>query len=451
MSTITLLLFITLSGTGLFLFAAAITSFSEKEVRAGTLILLSVIILFAASLINFLIFKNTTIDSGIFIGILIIVLLLFLPINGRKHQPQYSAKRYNEEDAVLSRRLLQPGSEAYNSYYKRHPEKKEPDDKARKNAGLLAEGSKYYDPATFSASEAGFIITDHLHSLESIPIKEKKTILDPEESCRFIEKWLKQNGAHSVGFTLLEDHHLYSHKGRGERNGEEIKKNFRHAIAITVEMDHQMMQYAPLGPTVMESSQEYLNSGILATKLTLFIKQLGYEAKAHIDGNYDLICPLVAVDAGLGVIGRMGLLMTPKLGPRVRIAIVTTNLPLKYKQKKNDYTVIDFCNRCKKCADVCPSAAIPKDNMKLIDGAKRWQINSERCYNYWTFSGSDCGKCMISCPYSHPNNWFHQFIRWSTKNNLFFRRMAVKLDDLFYGRTPKNHKLSGWLNLKNRK
>ena len=45
------------------------------------------------------------------------------------------------------------------------------------------------------------------------------------------------------------------------------------------------------------------------------IRRLGYPARAHIDGNYRVIAPLVARDAGLGEIGRMGLLMTPRSRP----------------------------------------------------------------------------------------------------------------------------------------
>ena len=80
---------------------------------------------------------------------------------------------------------------------------------------------------------------------------------------------------------------------------------------------------------------------------------MGYDARPHIDGNYQLICPLVARDAGLGEIGRMGLLMTESHGPRVRIAVVTTDmelLPDKYVKK---HSVIDFCQMCKKCAERC--------------------------------------------------------------------------------------------------
>ena len=63
----------------------------------------------------------------------------------------------------------------------------------------------------------------------------------------------------------------------------------------------------------------------MATSSGLSIRADGAgTARAHIDGNYQVIAPLVARDAGLGTIGRMGLLMTPELGPRVRLAVVTT-------------------------------------------------------------------------------------------------------------------------------
>ena len=83
-------------------------------------------------------------------------------------------------------------------------------------------------------------------------------------------------------------------------------------------MDKEMVDTAPLGPTAMESAQQYVDSGIVALQLAQFIRRLGYSARAHIDGNYRVVCPLVARDAGLGELGRMGLLMTPDLGPRVQ-------------------------------------------------------------------------------------------------------------------------------------
>jgi len=351
-------------------------------------------------------------------------LILFLPIKGAQTFDIIPpVKRFHEADAVLSRRLLKPGSEAYADYYSRHPEHKQADDQSRKAPGLLSGLASHYDSGTFAAAKANFEIVESLYS-ERGGINPTRKSIQPEKVTLFISEWLKKTGAHSIGFTRLEEYHLYSHKGRGNRAGEPIKKIYEHAIAITVEMDHTMLRSAPAGSSVMESSEQYLRSGVLAMKTAAYIRELGYGATAHIDGNYEVICPLVAMDAGLGVVGRMGLLMTPKLGPRVRISVVTTNMPVSYSISKPDLTTLHFCHHCKKCARVCPAAAIPEGPRMAIDGIKRWKINSEKCYHFWVLSGTDCGRCMAACPFSHHHNLFHRFIRWAIKNNLVFRRLG---------------------------
>ena len=383
-------------------------------------------------------------------------LILFLPIKGaRAFKHQSPSKRFHEADAVLSRRLLNPGTEAYDAYYNRHPDSREWDDRSRRAPGLLSDDSRYFHPGTFAASKANFEIIDFLGSLThgipgttpDDPLGTHKVKINPKKVSRFITRWLEQTGAHSVGVTPLMDYHLYSHKGRGTRSGDPIEQIHRNAIAITVEMDHRMMQSAPAGTAVMESSEQYLRSGVLALKVASYIRELGYEATAHIDGNYEVICPLVAVDAGLGVIGRMGLLMTPDLGPRVRISVVTTSMPLAYSKSNPDRTTLHFCHNCTKCAHFCPAAAISHESREQVDGIDRWQINSERCYHYWTLSGTDCGRCITACPFSHPDDWFHRFIRWGIKNNLVFRSLAIKLDNVFYGRKPPMRPLPEWADI----
>ncbi len=380
-------------------------------------------------------------------------LILFIPIKGaRSFTYEPPSGRYREADAVLSRRLLKPGTEAYEAYYTQHPEYKQVDAKSRRSPGLLSNKSRYYDPGTFSAARANFEIIESLYpEVRTKPDKDKvnpeRISVNPEKISRFISHWLMKTGAHSVGFTRLENYHLYSHKGRGPKTGEPIEKIHEYAVAITVEMDHRQMRSAPEGSSMMESSEQYLRSGVLAMKAAAYIRELGYEATAHIDGNYEVICPLVAVDAGLGVIGRMGLLMTPKLGPRVRLSVITTNIPLSISSSTPDRTAVHFCFHCKKCASICPAAAIPDGDRTLVEGDERWKIDSEKCYHFWTLSGTDCGRCMAGCPYSRPDNRFHHFIRWAIKNNLVFRRLAIKLDDIFYGRKPSIRPLPEWTDI----
>jgi ferredoxin len=174
---------------------------------------------------------------------------------------------------------------------------------------------------------------------------------------------------------------------------------------------------------------------------------MGYAARAHIDGNYRVIAPLVARDAGLGEIGRIGLLMTPNQGPRVRLGVVTTDAGLISDERRPDASVIDFCQVCMKCAENCPSHSISFGNRQEIDGALRWRINSETCFHYWNVIGTDCGRCMAVCPYSHPDSPVHNLVRWIAARSGAFRRTAVWMDDFFYGKKPQRRLPPEWARL----
>jgi ferredoxin len=376
------------------------------------------------------------------------VLLLVVP-TGRRRSPGHEAPdaKIDERDIMFSRRLLEPGTERFDEYYARRPENKDPDDRFRTRPGLLKKGSNAYDPITFNAANANFKTVKQFHPIVDGEPVTKRTECDVAGITKFLKTWAQKLGAVSVGVTGLRDHHLYSHVGRGPDFGKPVELPHRFAIAFTVEMSKEMIYSAPLGPTVMESAQQYLAAGTIAIQMADFIRRLGYPARAHIDGNYCVVCPLVARDAGLGEIGRMGLLMTPELGPRVRVAVVTTDLPLVEEDRRYDSTVFDFCRICKKCADVCPPRAISFEEPAEIDGVARWQINQEQCYTFWCTVGTDCARCVRACPYSHPDNVLHNVVRAGVRNSALFRRFALRMDDFFYGRTPPSAKIPDWLNV----
>jgi ferredoxin len=206
-----------------------------------------------------------------------------------------------------------------------------------------------------------------------------------------------------------------------------------------------MVSTAPAAPTLFESARQYANAAQIAVQLGIFIRSLGYPARAHIDGNYRVIAPLVARDAGLGEFGRMGLLMTPALGPRVRLGVVTTELPLIPDQRSRDASVLDFCRVCKKCAENCPVRAIAFDDRQEIEGALRWRINPDTCFRYWTVLGTDCARCVALCPYSFPDSPMHNLVRWTVRRSGGVRRAVMWLDGVFYGRIPRSKPAPAWI------
>ena len=81
----------------------------------------------------------------------------------------------------------------------------------------------------------------------------------------------------------------------------------------------------------------------------------------------------------------------------------------------------------------------------MTGGALRWQIDSEACFEFWCRAGTDCGRCIRACPYSHPDNLLHGLVRSGLRRSGWFRRAALKLDDLFYGRRPVVEPLPDWM------
>lgn len=381
--------------------------------------------------------------------LLLPILLISIPL--RMRRPPADSKpsgRIDERDTIFSRDALTTGTKAYADYYSRRPELFEIDQMIRKKPGLLSAATKETDPLTSISAGASFGVVSILRDMVDGDPEPEKISLKPNDASGYVKGWCEYLGAHSVGITTLEPHHLYSVLGRGDRYGSEDVATHRFVVAMTVEMDFAAVKRSPRGPIVMESARQYLSSGAIAVELAEFFRRAGYSARAHIDGNYHIVCPLAARDAGLGEIGRMGILMTPDLGPRVRIAAVTTDMPLSIDVRRYDHTVIDFCERCEKCADVCPSGAIERGVRTEHSGSIRWKINQERCYSYWKVAGTDCGRCMAVCPYAHPNTAPHRLVRRLIHRNFLFRRLAVIADDILYGKRPKPAPLAPWQKIK---
>lgn len=429
------------------LLAFSITSFVENEKRAGirgigiALILgLIFLMIYYVPKINQELMLATLIVTGVFIS------ALLLPLKKKQINKDFSSDtKYDERDTMFSRKEIQRNTEQKRQYYTMKPDHMELDRKWSQHPGLLSYDSKFYKSMPFAACEASFIAVSQLRDVVTGPIESKQDSSSPKERSTFILEWAKKLGAVDVGICQLNPDHIYSHRGRGRLYGKPVENNHKYAIAFTVEMNKRYLASGPYAATVMESAQQYLNSGAIAVQLSQFLLQLGFDAKAHIDGNYEVIAPLVARDAGLGDIGRMGLLMTPQLGPRVRIAVVTTNAELVLTKAASCSNIQYFCKICKKCAINCPGQAISTDDVQFVGNKERWKISQEKCFNYWCISGTDCGRCMSVCPFSQENNFMHNIIRRGIGYSWIFCHFALLLDKIFYSEKPKPLQNPSWM------
>jgi len=430
----------------LFFIIFLIYSVSENEKGAVRRTIPIIVFIAFILIINALGILPVWMQLLILISFSIGLFVILIPFGNKKIDFKIPKEKYDERDIMFSREELKKGTLEFSDYYNNRPENKAKDDLFRKEPGVLSPDSLFFNPLLFNAANASFSTVKLLTPLIKNTVSVQVANVHPKQISDFLKKWAIKLGAVDIGFTLVKPHHIYSHVGRGENYGKKVTLDHKYAIAFTVEMNHDSLSYAPKGPIIMESAQQYLNAGTIAVQIAQFIRNLGFNARAHIDAKYELICPVVAQDAGLGTIGRMGLLMTPKLGARVRVAVVSTDLILEINKKPIDSTLIQFCEICKKCAANCPSQAISLNTSGTDKIRNRWKINREKCFTYWCKVGTDCGRCITVCPYSHPNNFIHNIIRWMIKQNAVNRWLALILDDYFYGKKPALKMLKSWMN-----
>ncbi len=366
-----------------------------------------------------------------------VLLRCLIPLRRPAQPGGRASRRVDERDIMFARGRLRPGSPEFDTYYRMRPENLAADNRTRALPGLLSLNAEKAEPLSFAAADACFNVTEALRDKVDGEVATVRQERSAEEWTATLTDLALVWGAKDVGIAELEPAHVYTHIGRGTGTwGSEIKLDHRWALAFTVEMDHRAVAQAPEAPVVAESARQYVESAKIAIQLASVIRDQGWPARAHTDGNYRVIAPLIARAAGLGEIGRMGLLMTPRLGPRVRIGVVTTDIPLVPSAPGDDLSVLDFCAICKKCATNCPVGAIPEGDRIEMDHGRRWVIDDETCFRYWNAVGTDCATCMKVCPYSHPDNLMHNLVRKAIRISPGTRSLMLWMDDAVYGRRP---------------
>ena len=180
-----------------------------------------------------------------------------------------------------------------------------------------------------------------------------------------ITQWIKVAGryfgASLVGICEINRNWIYSHVYNimtKKTSPVEIPPEYKYAIVMAIEMDYGLIKESPKALSAAATGLGYSKMAITAVSMAEFIRNLGYKAIPM--GNDTALSIPLAIDAGLGELGRHGLLITEQFGPRVRLSKVFTDLPLK-PDKPVDLGIQDFCETCGVCAQECPGKAISSE------------------------------------------------------------------------------------------
>lgn len=274
------------------------------------------------------------------------------------------------------------------------------------------------------------------------PVAPERTELgSPDQASAHIKHVAKCFGADLVGITAFDQRWMYTKKFSDitlEEKAQEIPPEMTSVIVTAQSMDYGLIRTVPSALSGAATGHGYSRDAMVVLSTAQYIRNLGYNAIASMNDT-SLAVPL-AIKAGLGEYGRLGLLITKEFGPRVRLGKIYTDLPLAHDRPIR-FGVKEFCNVCRRCADACPVKAIPHAapspqvyNESNITGVSKWSVDGEKCFKYWVAQNSDCSICVRVCPYNKDyGRWVYRVGRWLA--GTWLRRIMLWLDvHLGFGR-----------------
>jgi hypothetical protein len=141
---------------------------------------------------------------------------------------------------------------------------------------------------------------------------------------------------------------------------------FENTIVLAMEMDKDKIDKAPSQETMNMVFETYDSLGIGANSIAAFLREQGYAAQADHPLGGTVLYPPLAQKAGIGWVGKHGILITPEFGPRVRLAAV-------------------------------PQAIL--EDTVMHDTGLMTNISQQDCFEYFIqFYG--CSVCVKACPFS---------------------------------------------------
>lgn len=224
------------------------------------------------------------------------------------------------------------------------------------------------------------------------PVRPERRAVDPAPAAAGVRDVARRAGAVAVGVTRVREHHLYD----GERG------ELPYAVSVAVAMDREAMCTVPSEEATRAVMDAYRRVGRVAIAVAEHVRALGWQARAATNlekGCSEVLHVPVAIDAGLGQLGKHGSLITAEHGSNVRLATVLTDLPLAVDEPV-DLGVDDFCATCRVCTTNCPPHAI-LDLKQTVRGVEKWYVDFDACVPYFSDNGG-CGICIEVCPWSEP-------------------------------------------------
>ena len=230
---------------------------------------------------------------------------------------------------------------------------------------------------------------------ELISVAETRNESPPRELAEAVKSFALSHEADDVGIAIMDPVYVFE--------GYSIDHPW--VIILAIAHNYERLRDVPSDETnglgVCDVGDQYVRGTWSSYALAWWLRSQGYHADPYpgpMAGALLLIPP--AISAGLGELGKHGSLISPRFGSGVRLAGVTTDMPL-IPTAPIHFGADEFCTTCQICTRACPPGAIAP-NKQMVRGVELWYVDSDKCISYFAEAAS-CGICIADGPWTRPS------------------------------------------------
>jgi hypothetical protein len=226
---------------------------------------------------------------------------------------------------------------------------------------LVARTSSRRCPGSAEAFQAAY------NYPELLPVAEVQTNTAPQQLAAQARQFALSNETDAVGIAPMDP--LYVFEG--------YAIDHPWVIILALAHDYERLKEVPSDETngvgVIDVADQYARGTRSSYALANWIRSQGYNANPYpgpMASALLLIPPAIA--AGLGELGKHGSLISRQFGSGLRLAGVTTDMPL-VATAPDRFGADEFCSTCQVCTHACPPGAIgAQKQMFVASSAGMW-------------------------------------------------------------------------------
>lgn len=222
------------------------------------------------------------------------------------------------------------------------------------------------------------------------PVAPVQARYAPQDWTALLDQFLVSGDCEMIGVAEMIPDWVY--------NGHSVRES--RIIMIGVQHDYDQIKTAPAEDAGLEVVRQYTRAGASAKKVTGWLHELGWAAKAvtgPLTGAVTMIPPALA--CGFGELGKHGSIINPDLGASFRLSAVLTDAPFA-PTPPQDHGIDAFCENCRICEDACPPEAVSPEK-KTVRGENKWYVDFDKCIPFFNETHG-CAICVAVCPWSRP-------------------------------------------------